>query len=166
MNNKHNLQNTVFLGLGSNIGNKKENLEKALNLLKEKIIIEKISSTYESKPYGFQNQNDFYNIVIKGETSLTPESLLFFCKFVEEAFGRKVIFKNGPRIIDIDILLYNDELINTNDLVIPHPQLHERDFVLIPLLEIEPELKHPSTKKPLHNLVMNLKEKYIISKVT
>ncbi|MBI3032887.1 dihydropteroate synthase [Candidatus Woesearchaeota archaeon] len=163
---KNNKKNIIFLGLGTNLGNKKENLARALELLKEKLIIEKISSIYESKPYGFGKQDNFYNQVIKGTTTLSPYELLYFVKCIEEIMGRKVTFKHGPRIIDIDILLYNDEIITIDDLIIPHPQLEKRDFVLIPLLEIEPTLISVVTKKLLRERAEQLKEKYIISKVT
>ena len=98
------LSNTIYLGLGSNLGNKKDNLEKAIELLKQKITLLKCSSVYESKPFGYKDQEHFYNLVLKAQTSLSPQELLFFTQFVEEKLGRRVTFKNGPRVIDIDIL--------------------------------------------------------------
>ncbi len=157
--------NVVFLGLGTNIGGKRENLDKAINLLKEKINIKKESSIYETKPLGFQQQDNFYNQVLKATTEISFTELLYFVKYIEETMGRKVTFKHGPRIIDIDILLYNDEIIKTNDLIIPHPELQKRDFVLIPLLEIEPQLQDPISKKSIRELIDDLKERYIISKI-
>src|SRR3989338_928593 len=134
------LSNTIYLGLGSNLGNKKDNLEKAIELLKQKITLLKCSSVYESKPFGYKDQEHFYNLVLKAQTSLSPQELLFFTQFVEEKLGRRVTFKNGPRVIDIDILFYLDNnnnhfIVELNDLIIPHPRLHERDTVLTPLKE-------------------------------
>lgn len=132
----------VYLSLGSNLGNKEENIKKAMELLGEnKVIIEKTSSFYETEPVSYKKQDNFYNLVIKGETTLSPENLLKAIKKIERALGRKKTKKWGPREIDIDILLYDDCKINIPNLKIPHPQMEKRRFVLEPLREINSRVK-------------------------
>lgn len=127
----------IYLSLGSNLGNREEYLEKALEFLGEKCIIVKRSSIIETKPVGFLDQPDFLNMCVAVETSLNPYGLLDFCLSVEKKLGRKRTIKNGPRVIDVDILLYNDLKINSEKLVIPHPRMYEREFVMKPLNEIQ-----------------------------
>jgi len=140
----------VYLALGSNIGNKIKFIKTAYLLLErsEKIEIIKKSSFYFSKAYGEETLNDFVNSVIEIETSLKPTELLTFCKNIEKLLGRKKItpkkYENRP--IDIDILFYGDEKFSKKDLVIPHKDLENRDFVLVPLKEICPEKILPSNK--------------------
>ncbi len=126
----------IYLALGSNIGNRRENINKAINLLKDKLMIEKISSIYETKAIEFIEQRNFYNLVLRAKTSLGPNELLSFVKIIERKLKRKKTIKNGPRIIDIDILLYSNQKIKQQNLMIPHPRMLERDFVMIPLKEI------------------------------
>ncbi len=159
------MENKVFLGLGTNLGNKKENLFYAINLLNNfsKVKVLSISSIYGSKAYGFKEQDDFYNLVCKIDTNLSPFDLLNLCKEIEKTMGRENTFKWGPRLIDIDILFYNDAIINTDTLIIPHPEIIKRDFVLVPMAELEPNFIHPVLKVTIKELIENIKENYIIS---
>ncbi len=157
-----NIKSIIYLSLGSNLGDKKENLQKALEELKKGYItVKKISSFYKTQPVGLKEQPDFFNIVIKAETSLSPDELLRSILNIEKKMGRKRKKKYGPRIIDIDILLYNDLIIKKKGLNIPHPAMHERNFVLIPLKEIEPQLTHPELKKNISEFIRGNKEKVI-----
>lgn len=132
----------VYLSLGSNLGNREENIKRAMELLGEnKVVIEKTSSFYETDPIGLQEQDNFYNLVIKGRTSLSAENLLITIKKIERTLGRKKTKRWRPREIDIDILLYDDCKINIPNLKIPHPQMKKRRFVLEPLQEINGKIK-------------------------
>jgi 2-amino-4-hydroxy-6-hydroxymethyldihydropteridine diphosphokinase len=134
---------TVYLGLGSNLGNRARNIYRALRLLGSRVRLDKISSLYETEPVGLTEQPWFLNLVCCGETDLSPEALLNLAKTIERQMGRKQGVRFGPRLIDIDILLYDDLVLSTPQLQIPHPRLHERAFVLIPLSEVAPGLIHP-----------------------
>jgi len=136
----------VFLGLGSNIGDRKKYLEKAIKALRDtsEITVTSMSSVYETEPFGGATTDKFLNMVIKIETTLTPDELLETTMSIERDLDRVRTIRWGSRTIDIDILLYGNEVINTKDLIIPHVGLTERDFVLVPLLEIEPDIKLPS----------------------
>jgi 2-amino-4-hydroxy-6-hydroxymethyldihydropteridine diphosphokinase len=138
---------TVFLGLGANIGNREANLRMALRGLTRMARVEAVSSLYETDPIGsVRDQPAFYNAVCRIETGLEPESLLRFLKSLEHEIGRRPGGPiGGPRPIDLDILLYDDRVYEGEDLVIPHPRLTERAFVLVPLAEIAPEALHPAT---------------------
>jgi 2-amino-4-hydroxy-6-hydroxymethyldihydropteridine diphosphokinase len=144
--------NEVYLGLGSNVGDRLLNLNKAIELLSEKIQILKKSKIYISKAVGYTDQPDFYNMVLYGKTDLSPEELFNFIKDVEKNVGRVYRFHWGPREIDIDILFYNDLVYKSDKLNIPHPRLHERDFVLLPLIELNPKLFHPVLNKRVSDL--------------
>jgi 2-amino-4-hydroxy-6-hydroxymethyldihydropteridine diphosphokinase len=130
----------VYLGLGTNLGDTKNNLEQALHFLSGKIAILKKSSIYETEPVGFKDQPWFLNMAIEAETGLPPEDLLCFTQGIEKQMKRVKTIVNGPRIIDIDILLYGDESVETESLVIPHPRMTQRAFVMVPLYEISPGL--------------------------
>ena len=156
-----NLVNIAFLGIGSNLGNRKRNIEKAKFLLeKNSIKIIKSSNIYET--YSWPNKNDpkFYNIVIKIITKLKPINLFKIIKDIEKKLGRKKTLVNKPRTCDIDILDYKGQIFklsaNNNKLNIPHPRLHNRNFVLFPLFEIEKNWKHPSKKTKIHDLIGKL----------
>ncbi|ADQ03757.1 2-amino-4-hydroxy-6-hydroxymethyldihydropteridine pyrophosphokinase [Caldicellulosiruptor owensensis OL] len=149
-------ENIVFLGLGSNLGDRDENIKKAIEHLKDKVRIEKLSSIIETEPYGFVDQPKFLNCVLKGTTLLSPFELLEFVLEIENKMGRKRLFKWGPRNIDIDILFYDDWVIDTEKLKIPHPELHKRLFVLEPLCEIEKDFVHPVLKKNVYELYTQL----------
>ena len=133
----------VFIGIGSNLGDREKNIKKALEYLEKNphIKIEKISSIIETEPWGYTPQPKYLNGVIKIKTDLSPLDLLKFLQEVEERLGRERKIKYGPRTIDLDILLYDDKIINSAQLKIPHPRMWEREFVLKPLLEIEPEIE-------------------------
>jgi len=137
--------NFVFLGIGTNRGNKIINLKKLLKILsrKNEIIIDDLSSIYESEPVGYENQDNFYNMVIKARTILKPVGLLGFIKEIEKDMGRGWNKRNHPRKIDIDILFYNNYKIEEPNLIIPHKEIYNREFVLKPLVEIDEHLRDP-----------------------
>lgn len=143
---------TVYLSLGSNLGNRALSIYAALRRLGQGIALEEISSLYETEPVGLKDQPWFLNLVCRCETELSPEALLDLAKEVEQRLGRKETIRFGPRTIDIDILLYDDLLLNTPHLQIPHPRLHERAFVLVPLAELAPDLVHPGFKTSVRKL--------------
>ena len=131
----------VYLGLGSNLGDRERNISLAMDQLKQRDIhILKQSTIIETEPVGGPPQDKFLNAVIMAETSLTPFELLKTIKDIETNLGRTKTIRNGPRTIDIDILLYQNVMINTSELAIPHPRMSQREFVMIPLKEIAPQL--------------------------
>jgi 2-amino-4-hydroxy-6-hydroxymethyldihydropteridine diphosphokinase len=149
---------TAYLGLGSNLGNRENNLEEALKLLGQRMKIGKISSTYDTAPLGNVNQPRFLNLACQVFTRLSPEGLLALAKGIELKMGR--YSRSGePRTIDIDILLYGDTVVDTRDLKVPHPAMAEREFVLAPLAEIAPDAVHPVTKKTVREMREAIKEK-------
>ena len=150
---------TVYLGLGSNLGDRESNLTKALELLAEKVRLEQVSSLYETEPVGYREQPQFLNAVCRVSTSLGPEQLLILIKGIEMTLGRAASFPNAPRPIDIDILLYGNQVIDTPQLTIPHPRLEEQAFVLVPLAELAPELTHPVSGRKVKELVGRVKGK-------
>ncbi len=156
-------QNTrIFLSLGSNLGNRKINLSKALRFIEEKDIrIKKVSSIYKTPPWGKKDQPEFLNQVIEAETEVSPKKLLNTCKEIEKKMGRKKGERWGPRIIDIDILFYGEKIIKEENLTIPHPLITERAFVLLPLYEIAPDFIHPVRKEKIKALLMKKKGKEI-----
>lgn len=133
----------VYLGLGANLGDRQSNLLQALQQIRTFAAIQKISSAYETRPVGYLDQPDFLNLVCHVSTKLSPQALLHTVKRIEKYLGRQASFRNAPRPIDIDILLYDDRVIETPDLIIPHARLAERAFVLVPLAELAPQLIHP-----------------------
>lgn len=147
------MEHTVYLALGSNMGHRRANLKAALNNLTPQMAVKKKSSVYETPPWGFEDQAAFLNQVIMVETYLAPQALLAHLKRLEMALGRVPGFQNGPRLIDIDILFFDDMIMDTPPLVIPHPRLHERAFVLVPLNDIEPDLVHPLLHKSVSELL-------------
>lgn len=148
---------TVYLGLGTNLGNKEENLNTAVEKIKEKIgEVTSLSSFIETDPWGFESENGFLNAVLCVETRLEPHQILSILKEIEIEMGRTSKSVNrvySDRIIDIDILLYDNLIMNTKDLVIPHPLMTERDFVMKPLIEIAGDTIHPVTGKKLKDLI-------------
>lgn len=146
----------AYLGLGSNIGDKKGHLDKAIELLKqqEKITVRNISSYYETDPVGYIDQDLFLNIVVEIETQLEPYKLLEYCNRIEEILKRKRILRWGPRTIDVDILLYEDFISDDEKLIIPHPRMKERAFVMVPLYEINQNVVIDSTN--IKDIINNL----------
>ena len=149
---------TVYLGLGSNLGNRQDNLDRALNFLSQRLRVEMMSSVYDTEPVGNPNQPRFLNQVCQVATGLEPMALLTLVKGIESKLGRLPHTSNEPRPIDIDILFYSDQVIETPKLVIPHPRLAYRAFVLIPLAEIAPDLVHPVNGKTIKELRRELQE--------
>lgn len=144
----------VFLGIGSNQGNRIGNISKALAILNEKgIEVKKISSFYETSPVGYLKQRWFINAVCEIYTKLMPMQLLHMLKSIEKLFGRKKTGMYMPRKMDLDILLYGKNVIKTKQLSIPHPQMENRAFVLVPLAELNPRLKFPRTNKTIAQML-------------
>jgi len=146
----------VFLALGSNLGNRLENLQHAVNRLAPFVQISHVSSIYETEPWGITEQPRFLNMVVEGETALAPEELLGALKTRERELGRTETVRYGPRLIDIDILFYDDLIYKSDALEIPHPRLAERRFVLVPLADIAPDLLHPSLRLTVRELLAQL----------
>lgn len=137
------MRTKVFISLGSNLGNREANLRDALFELGAKCSISNVSSIYETEPVGFSDQPMFLNIVAEVITRLKPMELLSFAQSIEKKLGREKGVRWGPRVIDIDIILYGNKVVKENDLIIPHERMHERRFVLVPLVEIAPNALHP-----------------------
>ena len=133
----------VYLALGSNLGDRQANLHSAVEAMPSAVNPVAVSTVYETPPWGYLDQPAFLNQVIGAETSLEPLELLRYLKRLERKLGRKPGVRYGPRLIDLDILLYDDLVFDDPQLVIPHPRLAERAFVLVPLAEIAPDLRHP-----------------------
>ncbi len=138
---------SVYLALGSNMGDRHGNLVMAVQQLNDSVTIHAISSVYETEPVGYTDQPRFLNIVCSGRTGLSAQNLLYRAKAIEGVLGRRATFRNGPRSIDVDILLYDDLQIVQEDLLIPHPRMAERAFVLAPLAELAPTKLIPGKSK-------------------
>ena len=147
-------EHVVYLALGSNMGNRAANLKEAIASLAPQMEVKARSAVYETDPWGFKEQEKFLNQAVRVETYLKPEPLLKHLKRLEVALGRKESFQNGPRLIDIDILFYDDLVMYSPSLNIPHAHLHERAFVLVPLIDIASDLVHPVKKKSIRELAL------------
>jgi 2-amino-4-hydroxy-6-hydroxymethyldihydropteridine diphosphokinase len=157
------MSNGIFLGIGSNLGDRRQNLEDAKRLLSIQILSS--SSLYETEPVGYLDQPWFVNAVIQVEVALTSRELLNRIQQIEQLMGRKRDIPKGPRTIDIDILFYNDLILNESDLIIPHPAVPERKFVLKPMDEIAAQFKHPVLHKTIHQLLAECPDHSIVRKV-
>lgn len=158
--------NKVYLLLGSNIGDRKKNLEQAGLRIQKKIgKIISLSSIYETAAWGNTNQNNFYNQSVCVETGYGAEEVLQKILDIEKEMGRERRDKWEARIIDIDILIYNMQIVETENLKIPHPYLHERKFSLIPLGEINPDLFHPKLQKTVSQLLLECKDTLAVKKI-
>jgi 2-amino-4-hydroxy-6-hydroxymethyldihydropteridine diphosphokinase len=156
----------VFLGIGTNLGNRKANLRKAREMIGEHIgRIWNSSSVYETAPWGFEAENDFLNMVIEVETNLSPSEIMKKIAGIESKLGReRDQDRYSSRVIDIDIVLYDDLAINENGLKIPHPLMHERKFVLVPLCELAPDMIHPVLEKSMSVLLEECRDRSKIKK--
>ena len=155
---------SVYLGLGSNQGNKLENIKKTVALIQERVgDLVALSGFYETQPYGYESSEVYINAAIGVETKLSPEELLLVTQNIEREVGRKEKTVDGEyhdRIIDIDILLYDDLVVQTANLTIPHSLMHKRLFVLQPLSEIAPDIIHPVLRKKIKELYKELTNNY------
>ena len=149
---------TVYLGLGSNIGDRDANLSAALRALAAIITVERVSSVYDTAPMLYTDQPRFHNLVCQAATSLAPGALLHAVKEIERRLGRTLGPRYGPRVIDIDVLLYDRLIFNTSALTIPHPRMAERAFVLAPLAELAPTLMHPALGETIAELLRRVPE--------
>ena len=159
-----NLVKTIYLGIGSNLGNRRKNIELAkFKLIQNDIIIRKSSNIYESLSWPNPNNPKFLNIVLRVSTNLSPLELMKKCKEIEIFLGRKKRSKNSPRECDIDILDYNKTNIIEKYINLPHPRMHKRNFVLIPLFEIDKNWIHPRSKQHIKSLILTLSNTDITS---
>ncbi len=154
----------VYIGLGSNKGDRLKNIKVALDHLKEKIAVEKVSSFYLTEPVGMKGRW-FVNCVLEGKTEQSPEKLLDTLLQIEKRMGRIREKKKNPRVIDLDLLLYEDAVVDKVDLIVPHPHLHKRRFALIPLVEINSHLVHPVLGKSLKEILKELKDSHQVDKI-
>jgi 2-amino-4-hydroxy-6-hydroxymethyldihydropteridine diphosphokinase len=155
----------VFIAIGSNMGKRIENCIRAVRAISDFAKITSLSSIYETEPVDNEDQPDFINCVVKIETLFSPFDLLTFLQAVETVIGKRHIEKQGPRVIDLDIIFYADLLIETEVLIIPHPRAHLRRFVLVPLCEIASDFIHPGLEVSVCELLNNLRDKKRIIKI-
>ncbi len=150
----------AYIGIGSNLGHPEANIRRAVKMMMEADIMQEVqsSSLYLTEPVGEKKQPDFINLVIKGKTNLGPSGLLDSLLQIEEELGRERKEEWGPRQIDLDILFYDDSIINQENLVLPHREIPNRRFVLVPLVEISPNLIHPISKKNMKQLLEETKD--------
>lgn len=156
----------IYLSLGSNVGNREENLRAAINALPPAgVRVKQISSVYETEPMDYLDQGWFLNCVVGAETGLEARALLQALRAIETQMGSKKEFAKGPRKIDLDILLYGEEIIDTPELQVPHPRMHLRRFVLVPLAEIAPDLEHPSWSGTARDLLVQTPDKSQVRRI-
>ena len=150
----------VYIGFGSNIGNRLKHIQNAIHALSktEGIVLQKTSSVYKTDPVGYEAQAQFLNGAASIQTSLSPLSLLHTLKDIETVIGRQHRIHWGPREIDLDLLIYGDLCLQTEKLVVPHPEMHLRRFVLVPLAEIAPDLVHPVFQETIQTLLERLED--------
>lgn len=157
---------TTYIALGTNVGEREANLLQALRLLPESgVYIRRVSSIYETEPVDYLDQEWFLNAVLEAQTELDALDLLNALRVIEAGMGSKKAFAKGPRKIDLDILLYGNETIDTPELQVPHPRMLERKFVLIPLVEIAPSLRHPSWKSGVAPILAASRDRSAVRKL-
>jgi 2-amino-4-hydroxy-6-hydroxymethyldihydropteridine diphosphokinase len=150
------LTHIAYLALGSNIGDRLQNLRTATAALPPQVIVWRASTIYETAPWGVLDQPDFLNQALEVETQLAPDELLAHLKEIEAILGREQTIRYGPRRIDLDILFYDDLVLDKAGLQVPHPRLHERTFVLVPLADLAPDLRHPQTGQTVQEMLAQL----------
>jgi len=150
------LREIIYLSLGSNLGDREANLESVFEELPPAIEVIVRSSIYQTEPWGFEDQPDFLNMVAQGKTELTPRELLAYLKKIEKKIGRKPSFIYGPRLVDVDILFYGEKVVDEIQLKIPHEKIPERAFVLVPLMEIAPDLKYLDSDQTISDLANSI----------
>ncbi|MEX2281003.1 MAG: 2-amino-4-hydroxy-6-hydroxymethyldihydropteridine diphosphokinase [Gemmatimonadota bacterium] len=146
----------VLIALGTNLGDRAGNLRAALAALSRFADIDAVSRVYETEPIGFRDQPVYWNLVVRAHTSLEPVALFRALKQVEQEMGRRETFRNAPRVIDLDLIAYDELVLRTATLEIPHPRMHERTFVLYPLAEVAPSFRHPESGHDIDQLIREL----------
>ena len=156
---------SYYIALGTNVGNYRNNFSRAVFELSKIGNISKIANIYKSKPYGYLKQNYFYNTMVYLKSEIHPNELIKKIHLIERKLHKNKRIINGPRKIDLDIIFWDQKIFKNNNVVIPHPRVQERDFVLCPLCDITPFFKHPVSKLSVKELIKNLKDHYVIEKL-
>ena len=157
---------SYYIALGTNVGNYRNNFSRAVFELSKIGNISKIANIYKSKPYGYLKQNYFYNTMVYLKSEIHPDELIKKIHLIERKLHKNKRIINGPRKIDLDIIFWDQKIFKNNNLIIPHPRAQERDFVLFPLLDIAPFFRDPESKLTVKELIKNLKDYYIIEKLS